>query len=176
MNITAKARVFAVAAHDAVGQKRKYTGDPHYLHCEAVANMVESIGGDENMIAAAWLHDTVEDTHIAIENIRREFGADIAELVDWLTDSQTPDDGNRAVRKAREAERLGRAPARAQTIKYADICHNTHSIVTCDPKFARVYLREKKAILEVMTGGDRNLRCQALNYLYFGMKQLGMES
>lgn len=173
--IVEKARAFAIAAHAAVGQRRKYTGEPYHLHCQIVAEMVESVGGDDNMIAAAWLHDTVEDTAVTIGDIRREFGEDVADLVDWLTDSQSPQDGNRAMRKAREAERLGKAPARAQTIKYADLCHNTHSIVTYDPQFARVYLREKQAIMKVMTGGDTKLRCEALSYLMFGMKQLGMD-
>lgn len=173
--IVEKSRAYAIAAHTAVGQKRKYTGDPYHSHCQAVAQAVSIAGGDENMIAAAWLHDTVEDTQVTLDDIRREFGDDIAELVDWLTDSQTPEDGNRATRKAREAERLGKAPARAQTIKLADLIDNTSSIVTHDPEFARVYLREKQEILNLMIGGDKILRCHALSHLRLGMKRLGMD-
>lgn len=169
------ARAFAIAAHAAVGQRRKYTGEPYHVHPERVAEWVRSAGGDDNMIAAAWLHDVVEDTQVTLEFIEREFGSDIAELVDWLTDSQTPNDGNRATRKSNEAERLGRSPARAQTIKLADLIDNTSSIVTYDPGFARVYLREKEALLEKLRDGDRQLRIVAHARMLNGMDQLGMD-
>ena len=95
-----KAKTFATAAHAAVGQKRKYTGEDYIVHPERVAGLVEAYGGSDNMIAAAWLHDVVEDTQVTMEQIRKEFNSEIADLVEWLTDVSVASDGNRKARKA----------------------------------------------------------------------------
>ena len=155
------ARAFCKAAHLAVGQVRKYTGEPYHTHPFAVAAIVEEVGGSVEMICAALLHDVVEDTHVTLEDLDAEFGMTISNLVFWLTDLQTPADGNRATRKANECYKLSQAPAEAQTIKLADLIHNSESIFQHDPKFARVYLKEKRAILEVMLGGDPTLYARA---------------
>lgn len=164
-NIILKARTFAIAAHAAVGQKRKYTGEPYIVHPIEVAAIVATVPHDPNMLAAALLHDVVEDTKVALDLIFSEFGADIAMLVMGLTDSSKPEDGNRKTRKAIECARLGRECARVQTIKLADLISNTSSIVTHDPKFARVYLAEKSLLLSVMTKGDGALLQRAYNIL-----------
>lgn len=92
-NVIERARIFASKAHE--GQFRKYTGEPYVHRPESVANTVAAINTDETMVAAAWLHDVVEDAPFTIEDIRFEFGAEIAELVDELTDKTTLADGNR---------------------------------------------------------------------------------
>ena len=161
-----KARVFAIAAHEAIGQKRKYTGEPYYLHPLHVATIVSSFKGTDEMVIAALLHDTVEDTDITLDIIEQEFGATVAQLVDELTDKFVdPAIGNRAHRKALERDRLATISKEAQTIKLADLLHNTSSIVRYDPGFARVYLAEKRAILGVMTLGNEALRQAVLNQL-----------
>jgi (p)ppGpp synthase/HD superfamily hydrolase len=114
------------------------------------------------MIAAAWLHDTVEDTGVTSELIRKEFGDQVADLVGWLTDVSRPDHGNRAQRKAVDRAHTAAAPAAAQTIKLADLICNTRSIVEHDAKFAETYLAEKRQLLEVMIKGDARLRERAL--------------
>ncbi|MCX2523201.1 HD domain-containing protein [Larsenimonas rhizosphaerae] len=169
-----RARCFATAAHAAIDQRRKYTGVSYIEHPAAVAAMVAEHGGSDVMIAAAWLHDVVEDTAITLALLRQEFGTEVAALVEWLSDLQTPEDGNRAVRKAREAKRLSGAPAEAQTIKYADLIHNTASIVRHDPGFARVYLREKRHVLAGMTSGHPVLYQKALDSLQAGEQQLSL--
>lgn len=160
-NIVERARIFATAAHAAVGQLRKYTFEPYIVHPQEVAQIVAEAGGTDEMVAAAWLHDTVEDTGVTIELVRAEFGAEVAELVGWLTDVSRPDMGNRATRKAIDRAHTASAPAAAQTIKLADLICNTKSIVEHDPEFARVYLAEKRALLEVLTKGDAGLRARA---------------
>lgn len=150
MELVARARTFAIAAHGAVGQVRKYTGDPYHVHPAEVAHIVQRWGGTEEMVAAAWLHDTVEDTHVTIELIGQMFGAEVAELVGWLTDVSKPEDGNRAVRKAIDREHTAQAPAAAKIIKLADLISNTSSIVEHDQAFAKVYLAEKRLLLEEM--------------------------
>ena len=150
--------MFATAAHAAVGQLRKYTFEPYIVHPAEVAAIVAEYGGTPEMIAAAWLHDTVEDTGVTSELIRKEFGDEVADLVGWLTDVSRPDHGNRAQRKAVDRAHTAAAPAAAQTIKLADLICNTRSIMAHDPKFAVTYLAEKRLLLEVMTKGDPRLR------------------
>ncbi|MCP1674326.1 (p)ppGpp synthase/HD superfamily hydrolase [Natronocella acetinitrilica] len=149
---TLSAMQFAVAAHGA--QVRKYTGEPYWKHLAEVAGIVAAAGGSEAMVAAAWLHDVVEDTEVGIDQIEAHFGGEVAELVGWLTDVSRPADGNRAARKALDRAHIARAPADAQTVKLADLISNTSSIATHDPDFARVYLKEKAALLAVMDRAD----------------------
>ena len=161
-DLVTRARVFATAAHAAVGQLRKYTFEPYIVHPEEVAGLVEEYGGTAAMIAAAWLHDTVEDTGVTSELIRKEFGDEVADLVGWLTDVSRPDHGNRAQRKAVDRAHTAAAPAEAQTIKLCDLICNTRSIAEHDAKFAVTYLAEKRLLLEVLVKGDSRLRERAL--------------
>jgi (p)ppGpp synthase/HD superfamily hydrolase len=154
MNIVTKAQVFATAAHAAVKHVRKYTGEPYIVHPIHVMSIVKTVEHTDAMLAAALLHDTVEDTGVTIDLIEQEFGTEVAELVGWLTDVSKKDDGNRAVRKQMDLEHTAQAPAAAQTIKLADLISNTSSIVKNDPKFAETYLKEKQALLKVLTKGD----------------------
>ena len=166
MDIVHKAQVFAIAAHSAVKQKRKYTGEPYYVHPAEVAGIVASVpGSTPDMVAAAWLHDVVEDTGCTFTDIHMAFGIDIATLVGWLTDVSQPQDGNRAHRKAIDREHTARAPAEAQTIKLADLISNSKSIMAHDPAFAKTYLEEKRLMLEVMTKGDPGLMAEARKYI-----------
>lgn len=165
MTIIIRARAFATAAHAAVEHVRKYTGEPYIVHPAEVAKIVGDAGGTDAMVAAAWLHDTVEDTGVTIETVRAEFGAEVAELVSWLTDVSKPEDGNRAVRKAIDREHTAAAPSEAQTIKLADLISNSRSIIAHDPKFAVTYLEEKRLLLEVMTQGDAGLMAEARKYI-----------
>lgn len=81
MDVIEKARIFAVKAH--YGQVRKSTPDkPMIIHPIDVANILEEYGFDENVISAGYLHDVVEDTEYTIDDIEKEFGLDIASLVD----------------------------------------------------------------------------------------------
>jgi guanosine-3',5'-bis(diphosphate) 3'-pyrophosphohydrolase len=165
MNIEERARTFAIAAHAAVGQLRKYTHEPYWVHPAEVVSIVRSVPHTEAMLAAAWLHDVVEDTGVTIETVRAEFGTEVADLVAWLTDVSRPEDGNRAHRKARDREHTAAAPAEAQTVKLADLISNTRSIMAHDPKFAVTYLEEKRALLAVMTRGDATLMAIARRHV-----------
>jgi (p)ppGpp synthase/HD superfamily hydrolase len=161
MNNVERARVFATAAHAAVKQVRKYTFEPYIVHPTEVASIVAGVPHTNEMLAAAWLHDTVEDTGVSIVDIQVEFGNEVASLVGWLTDVSRPEDGNRAVRKAQDREHIACAPAAAQTVKLADLIANSRSIMAHDPAFAKVYLEEKRMLLEVLTRGDATLMAEA---------------
>lgn len=148
---------FARYHHQAVNQRRKYTGDPYIVHPAAVVAIVRSVPHTPEMIAAAWLHDTVEDTQATLEEIERHFGSIVARLVRMLTNIAEPHHGNRATRVAMNITHTGGATAEAKTIKLADIIHNAQDIARFDPDFACVYLREKRLQLEVLREGDATL-------------------
>jgi len=161
MNIVERARVFATAAHAAVVQVRKYTFEPYIVHPAEVAGIVARVPHTREMLAAAWLHDVVEDTGVTNADITREFGEEVGELVRWLTDVSTPADGNRAARKELDRNLIARAPADAQTVKLADIISNCSSIAIHDLDFADTYFAEKRAVLDVLTNGDPTLMAEA---------------
>ena len=169
LTLIQRAELFAQQAHKE--HKRKYTGDPYYVHLDEVRRIVAGAGGSEDMQAAALLHDTVEDTSVTSADIMQEFGPRIAKLVVELTDVSKPEDGNRAVRKGIDRDKLAGVSAEAQTIKYADLISNGKDIMQNDPKFAKVYMKEKADLLRVMTKGDSRLRSAALAMLPDELKE-----
>ncbi|HEY8262747.1 MAG TPA: HD domain-containing protein [Methyloceanibacter sp.] len=85
---------FATARH--AHQRRKYTDLPHVTHLEAVVAILRDDDiHDPTTLAAAHLHDVVEDTQTTIQEIVSIFGESVAELVYWLSDLEK---GNRAAR------------------------------------------------------------------------------
>lgn len=151
------AKAFAIAAHEATEQKRKYTLLPYWTHCEEVAIIVANHGekpGTDEMVAAAWLHDVIEDTKISAHVIRRHFGEHITNLVLDMTDVSKPEDGNRAKRKHIDLLHTSMASPEAKTIKLADLISNAQSIEKHDKDFARIYMKEKRELLKVLREGD----------------------
>jgi len=156
-NLIESAREFATKTHQRIGHLRKYTKQPYHTHLEAVAKLVNSVSDDQEMIAAAWLHDAVEDTPATLDDIEKQFGRAVAELVEELTDVSKPGDGNRAKRKEIDRVHSAQASARAKTVKLADLIDNCKDISKNDARFARVYLTEMGALLKVLSEGDATL-------------------
>ena len=146
-----EAKMFATAAHAAIGQKRKYSGDDYIVHPQRVAAIVERHGGTDEMIAAAWLHDTVEDTDVTPILITKMFGVDVADIVEGLTDISLPEDGNRAKRKSIDRMHSANASTEAQFVKCADIIDNSWDIAENDLSFAKVYKSEVFLLLHALT-------------------------
>lgn len=139
-------------------QRRKYTNAPYIVHPRAVAAIVATVPHTQDMLAAALLHDVLEDTAVTFAELDAEVGSAVAGLVLELTDQIALDRGNRATRKRLEAERLATVSAHAQTIKLADLIDNLRSIVEHDPRFAQVYVAEKEQLLALLTRSDHGLR------------------
>lgn len=148
MCLIRNASIFATAAHSAIGQLRKYTGDPYHVHVKNVAEIVLEVGGTDEMVAAALLHDTVEDTKITIEMIGIHFGEVVRQYVYELTDVSMIQHGNRAERKAVDRAHTAKASVEAKTIKLADLIDNSLTIRKYDAGFAKVYLAEKRLLLD----------------------------
>ena len=156
--------MLAGKAHE--GQFRKYSGMPYIVHPIEVATIVQTVEHSDEMIAAALLHDVVEDTDYSFEDIAKEVSPEVADLVKGLTDVSSPQDGNRKVRKAIDKDHLAEQNAEVQTIKLADVISNSQDIKANDPKFAKVYIEEMKALLEVLTKGDKTLYAKAKEIVY----------
>lgn len=166
MSIAFQAMELARKAHAT--QRRKYTDAPYTDHLAEVAGIVATVVDfdaihPEALIATAWLHDIVEDCGYTPERLWNELdpadenGTETDQVIRgvlWLSDLE---EGNRATRKRLSRERLACAPHWVQTIKCADLISNTGSIVRFDPDFAKVYLEEKRLLLDVMTKADRRL-------------------
>lgn len=158
MTLAFDAMMFAREVHK--DQRRKYTNNLYFDHLAEVAGIAMSVGWrqpeihPDKFMAVAWLHDCVEDQGITRQQLTSIFGETVADGVLSLSDLER---GNRVARKAASRARLADAAGWIQTIKCADLISNTSSIVQHDPTFAKVYLKEKRLLLNVMTKADRRL-------------------
>ncbi|RPH22152.1 bifunctional (p)ppGpp synthetase/guanosine-3',5'-bis(diphosphate) 3'-pyrophosphohydrolase [Buttiauxella warmboldiae] len=174
LSLEERARRYATKAHAACDQRRKYTLEPYIVHPAAVVELVRSISAAEEMLAAAWLHDTVEDTGSTLTDIQQHFGPDVAMLVAMVTNPEQRPGTNRMYRKRAHFLHTANASPEAQTIKLADIIDNTRGILRYDPHFARVYLIEKRIQLAGLQRGNERLREQAEGIIEQGISQLMM--
>ena len=104
MTLFEKAIVFAVEHHQDV--RRKMEGKPYIFHPVEVAWIAASIKDDDELLAAAVLHDTVEDTDATIEDIREKFGDRVAYLVGMETEDKYPGINPSATWRRRKEESL----------------------------------------------------------------------
>jgi guanosine-3',5'-bis(diphosphate) 3'-pyrophosphohydrolase len=121
-------RAYAVAEQCHDGQRRR-SGDPYITHPLAVTTILAELGMDITTLVAALLHDTVEDTMLTLDDIRREFGDDVGHLVDGVTKLDKVQFGEAAeaetIRKMVVA--MARDP-RVLVIKLADRLHNMRTL------------------------------------------------
>lgn len=120
-NIIEKALMFAVLAHG--GQVRKANrSEPAIVHPIAVAEILRQYGADNNVIAAAYLHDVVEDTKYTLEDIKRVFGEDIAHLVEVATEKDKSKSWEE--RKQTKIEAIKTKTLREKLVPLADKINN----------------------------------------------------
>ena len=181
--ILRKIAAFADKAHG--DQKRKYANERYIEHPLRVMRICKSYGYRLPVLAAAILHDVLEDTATTSKQVKdflstimneKDAGHTI-DLVIELTDVYTKHDYprfSRRKRKSMEASRMEIISAEAQTIKYADIIDNAKEIGTHDNEFAPVFLRECRMLIQKMKKGNTNLREEAIEVLKKEMKQLRM--
>lgn len=120
MKIEIKAKEFATKKHE--GQFRKDETTPYIKHPEAVVNILRDIEiVDEEILAAAWLHDTLEDTDTTIEELSSLFGNRVAFFVYLLTKNES----NKCYYPYSIAKLV---PKEVQLIKLADVLHNISTL------------------------------------------------
>ncbi len=167
-----KVKAFAQAAHG--DQQRKFAPEPYIAHPLRVMQLCRPYSKGESMLAAALLHDVLEDTETTKEEIQdfllqimdQKAAMNTVRIVDELTDIYTKEncpDWNRQKRKDKEADRLSKVSGDAQTVKYADIIDNSKDIINGGKEFAKKYYLECKTLLNVMDKGNEQLRRLAVS-------------
>ena len=152
----------AFAAHKHRDQRRKDAGATPYInHPIEVARVLCEEGGvqDPEILAAALLHDTIEDTETSYEELLGEFGAPIAEIVAEVTDDKTLE---KAERKRRQVAKAAGSSLAAQQIKIADKLCNLRDILAHPPakwteERKREYFDWAKTVVDQVRGANPGL-------------------
>ena len=125
-------RAYAVATEAHAGQTRR-TGDPYIAHPIAVAQILATYGLDTATLAAALLHDVVEDTNIGLEDIERDFGEEVALLVDGVTKLDRIKFSSREEQQAATIRKMAVAMAKDIRVLLIKLADRTHNMRTIDP-------------------------------------------
>jgi (p)ppGpp synthase/HD superfamily hydrolase len=155
---------FAREAH--AGQKRKYDGRDYITHPARVAGMV-ALHPDSSAtwVAAAYLHDVLEDTDTTVEQLRRSFSPEVVRIVVELTNTE---EGNRATRKRLSNARLAGSSRATQIIKLLDREDNLTdlyfetSIWDTTTSFLRRYAEETKDLVAAIGYADKEIAARLL--------------
>jgi (p)ppGpp synthase/HD superfamily hydrolase len=165
--------------HD--GQVRKYTQLPYFVHPVAVGSLVERAihadpawpGWKPNVVAvvaAAYLHDTIEDCGVCLPDFEAEFGGHgglmLYDMVIEVTQVSKPGDGNRAHRKTMDAIHYSQASPGMASVKLADMIDNARDIQVHDPLFWKLYQKEMLDLLPKLRHGHESLWKQAYHAIH----------
>jgi (p)ppGpp synthase/HD superfamily hydrolase len=138
MDLVSKARDFARARH--AGQHRHGAArEPYDAHLAEVAALVAGFGGAPEMVAAAWLHDTVEDCGVPASEIAVRFGADVAAIVAEVTDDKTLE------KAARKRMQVVNAPKKSPGGALVKICDKVSNIRAVADSPAEHWTLERQA-------------------------------
>mgnify|MGYP003627763648 CR=1 FL=1 len=141
-----KAYVFAVRAH---GSQKRASGDPYFSHPVEVAGILTNYRLDTETIVTALLHDTIEDTLATPEEIEREFGPQVAQLVDGVTKLSKMELKSDQTQQAENFRKLLLAMSddiRVLVVKLADRLHNMRTISYLKPEKAQRIALETREI------------------------------
>ena len=160
-----KAAAYAAEHHEGV--ERKYNGLPYIYHPMRVAGMVLVLQARlpylcynyniHEIVAAAWMHDLIEDTKVTYGDIEREFNKNVADLVQELTNSSLGSTLNRARRKKIDRDALRQASFPAKIIKLLDRIDNLTEMDGADDGFAVVYAKESLLLANAIGDADYGL-------------------
>lgn len=144
-----KAIVFATRAHQ--GTERRGKGFPYIIHPLEAMAIVATITNEPDLLAAAVLHDTVEDTDVTLDELRQEFGEHIASLVADETDVKHTPDGKKLTwkeRKQRDMDNLRAASREVKIVAIGDKLSNMRAI-------ARDYRQKGDALWQIFRVKDK---------------------
>lgn len=147
---------FAARMH--ADQRRKGGEVPYVNHVVEVANLVAEAGGGEAEVIAAYLHDVIEDSDTGLDAIESAFGAEVARLVEGMTDDPAWEALPRRERKTLQADHMKDAPEGVRRIKLADQCSNVRDIARLpaewSPSEAATYLEGAEEVVAACRGTD----------------------
>src|SRR5512136_2158809 len=142
LEIIRKAYDYSLRNH--TGQTRA-TGEPYLIHPLEVAIVLAEMKLDPGAIAAGLLHDAVEDTSVTIEDIQREFGDQVAHIVEGVTKISKLDFASKEERQAENVRKMVLAMVddiRVVLIKLADRLHNMRTLAALTPDRQEAIARE----------------------------------
>ncbi|MEI6948186.1 HD domain-containing protein [Paraflavisolibacter sp. H34] len=180
-----KIQAYADQAHG--DQTRKYSAERFIHHPIRVMEMCRQYTDDPAVLAAALLHDVLEDTPVTKAELQAFLltvmdpptALKTVQLVEELTDVYLKEKypyWNRRQRKTREAARIAKTSGSSQTVKYADIIDNCSGLLANDPEFAPTFLRECSDLLKRIPSGDRRLYQRARDSVAACLLQAGTPS
>src|SRR5580765_3979544 len=147
-----RAYVYAMQAH---GHQKRASGDPYFSHPLEVAAILTELKLDDATIAAALLHDVIEDTEVTRAEIDQKFGKEIGALVDGLTKIKKLD---LVTKKAEQAENFRKlllaisSDIRVLLVKFADRLHNMRTLGAMKPAKRRIIAEETMEIYAPLAG------------------------
>jgi (p)ppGpp synthase/HD superfamily hydrolase len=140
-DIESQAKILAIDAH----KNQKYGVHPYVTHLADVVARVKTITQDPEIIAAAWLHDTVEDTDVTLEQIKQQFGDNVANIV-WAVTGRGE---SRKEKMANAIAKIAQTPG-SELVKSADRLSNVSASLANNPKKLKMYRDEHKDLSPVL--------------------------
>jgi len=165
MSLIINAAHFAAAAHGE--QRRKYSETPYIWHPARVAGRVALLpNATEEMIAAAYLHDVLEDTPTTVFKLEELFGSKVTKMVIDLTNVSKGSTKPRAERKKMDFEYLSSTPPEIKQIKLLDRIDNLREMQGAPDKFGRLYCQESRDLSAAIGLVDTQLNGELLVEIY----------
>ena len=146
-----RAIIFAVKAHH--NSERRGKGFPYIVHPMEAVEIVATITSDQELLAAAALHDTVEDTDVTLEDIRHEFGDRVASIVEAESDKNiegVSETDTWMERKQAAIDRLRQAPLDAKIVAMGDKLSNMRAIY-------RDYMTKGDSLWQIFHVSDKSV-------------------
>lgn len=181
MSLIIKAAQLAEKLHRGV--PRKYTGQPYITHpCRVAARLMIHPLSNEVNVAAAFLHDVIEDCNCSKEQLYKKLcgnridncyeEASVCELVQWLTNPSKGSSLSRAERKEMDREHLRSAPQIVKIIKMIDRIDNLREMSGADNGFKVKYAAESQLLASTIGDADNEL----YNELLYEIEKLGQST
>src|SRR6186713_1148137 len=158
VEIVSRAYDYSVRAHE--GQKRK-SGDPYFIHPASVAGIITELRLDTASICAGLLHDVVEDTLATLDDIEREFGAEVAFLVDGVTKLSKINFASKEDRQAENFRKMVVAMARDIRVLLVKLCDRVDNMRTLEHMKPEAQERIARETLEIYAPLANRLGIQA---------------
>lgn len=154
-DITKQAYRVAKRKHDDTGAVRRATGAPYIVHPVGVAKIAKAFGGTDEEVAAAYLHDTVEDAGATIDDIEEKFGPEVADIVNDVTTD--PFERRRLGKEEALNQELLTISDAALFVKLCDMYYNANDHADINQK--QRIVRNVSTLLNSDRGDELDDRC-----------------